>query len=323
MNPEANGQMQREWGWWIAIYLFLGGIGGGAYTIGAVNWLIGEGAEASTTIGLWIGFPALAIGSVCLLADLGSPTRAILAGMRPGTSWMARGFWIISVFMVLSFLHFVLHLFTGSSDTAGGQKLLNLIAVAGIVFAVGTMAYTGILLSASKGVPFWRSGAVPVVFVVSALVTGHFTIMIGMALGFGGQDLSEPLQIMALEAAILVGLEVLAIAFFLQAAFGGPDSRESAERILRKRSFVIGYFLFGLAVPLVLMVMAYRSEAGGGSYLAVISLGAALGLVGGLILRQSVLVCGALPTLNMGGFEFRRIARPKEPKPGIGMMPPT
>ena len=323
MNPEANGQMQREWGWWIAIYLFLGGIGGGAYTIGAVNWLIGEGAEASTTIGLWIGFPALAIGSVCLLADLGSPTRAILAGMRPGTSWMARGFWIISVFMVLSFLHFVLHLFTGSSDTAGGQKLLNLIAVAGIVFAVGTMAYTGILLSASKGIPFWRSGAVPVVFVVSALVTGHFTIMIGMALGFGGQDLAEPLQIMALEAAILVGLEVLAIVFFLQAAFGGPDSRESAERILRKRSFVVGYFLFGLAVPLVLMVMAYRSEAGGGSYLAVISLGAALGLVGGLILRQSVLACGALPTLNMGGFEFRRIARPKEPKPGIGMMPPT
>jgi len=67
----------------------------------------------------------------------------------------------------------------------------------------------------------------------------------------------------------------------------------------------------------------YRSDAGTGSYLAMISLGAALGLMGGLILRQSVLVCGALPTLNMGGFEFRRIARPKEPKPGIGLMPPV
>ena len=54
-----------------------------------------------------------------------------------------------------------------------------------------------------------------------------------------------------------------------------------------------------------------------------IFLGAALGLMGGLILRQSVLACGALPTLNMGGFEFRRIARPKDPKPGIGLMPPT
>ena len=49
---------------------------------------------------------------------------------------------------------------------------------------------------------------------------------------------------------------------------------------------------------------------------------AALGLAGGLLLRQAVLVCGTLPTWNIAGFEFRRIARPKEPKPDIGMLPP-
>jgi formate-dependent nitrite reductase membrane component NrfD len=236
---------------------------------------------------------------------------------------MARGFWIISVFMILAFIHFVLHLFTNVGATEGGRALLDLIAVAGIVFAVGTMAYTGILLSASKGIPFWRSGAVPVVFVVSALVTGHFTLMLGMGLVVGGQEMMTALQIMALEAAVLVGLEVLAIVFFLQAAFGQPDPRESAERILRKRSFVVGYFILGLAAPLAFMVMAYQSGPGGNGYLGMVSLGATLGLVGGLILRQSVLVCGALPTLSIGGFEFRRIARPKEPKPGIGLMPPT
>lgn len=323
MNPEVNGQLQKQWGWWIAIYLFLGGIGGGAYTIGAVNWLIGGGAEVSTTAGLWIGFPALAIGSLCLLADLGSPTRAILAGMKPRTSWMARGFWIISIFMILAFVHFVLFLFTGAGEAAAGRTLLTVIAVAGIVFAVATMAYTGILLSASKGIPFWRSGAVPVVFVVSALVTGHFTLMLGMALFLGGSATMSVLHIMTMEAAVLVILEVLAITFFLQAAFSGPDARESVERILRRRSFVVGYFLLGLAVPLVLMVLAYRVGPASGSFLGTVVLGAVLGLVGGLILRQSVLVCGALPTLNMGGFEFRRIARPKEPKPGIGLMPPV
>ena len=325
MNPDANGQMQREWGWWIAVYLFLGGIGGGAYTIGAFNWLIGDGAEASTTVGLWIGFPALAIGSLCLLADLGSPAKAILAGMKPGTSWIARGFWIISIFMVLAFLHFVLHLFTEASQLPTGRTLLNVIAVLGIVFAVGTMAYTGLLLSASKGIPFWRSGVVPVVFVVSALVTGHFTIMLGIALVSGSQAVPDPLQIMAFEAAVLVALEVLAIVFFLQAAFRLPDSRESAERILKNRMFVVGYFVLGLGVPLVLMVMVYRTMAqdSAGNVLALAGIGAAVGLAGGLILRQAILVSGALPTLNIGGFEFRRIARPKEPKPGIGLMPPV
>jgi formate-dependent nitrite reductase membrane component NrfD len=128
---------------------------------------------------------------------------------------------------------------------------------------------------------------------------------------------------MALEAAGLVVLEVLAILFFLQAAFRQPDPRESAERILRKRMFVVGYFLFGLAVPLGLMLFLYSTTLETGSTkIPVVITGAILGLMGGLILRQAVLICGALPTLNFAGFEFRRIHRPKEPKPDIGMLPP-
>ena len=88
MNPKANGQLQTEWGWLIAIYLFLGGIGGGAYTIAALNWFVGDGAGESTRIGLWIGFPALLIGSIFLMADLGSPGKAFLAAMKPGSSWI-------------------------------------------------------------------------------------------------------------------------------------------------------------------------------------------------------------------------------------------
>ena len=322
MNPKVNGQLQSEWGWWIAVYLFLGGIGGGAYTIAAANWFLGESVSTATSIGLWIGFPALLIGSVFLLVDLGSPTRAVLAGRKPGTSWIARGFWIISAFMILSLLHLILHTFFNIDQTASGRTILNVIAIAGIICAVGTMAYTGILLGASKGIPFWRTGAVPVVFVISALVTGHFTIMI-IALFYPSVTV-ETVRTMSLEAAALVILEVLAILFFLQAAFKTPDPRESAQRILRKRSFVIGYFILGLAVPFVVMLIISRSAAADiGNYWLMVAVGASLGLVGGLILRQSVLACGALPTLNIGGFEFRRIARPKEPKAEIGLLPPT
>ena len=317
MDPKVNGQLQKEWGWLIAVYLFLGGIGGGAYTIGAINSFLGESLELSTTVALWIAFPALLIGTVFLLADLGTPSRAVLAGMKPGTSWIARGTWIISVFMVLSFVHLVIHQFTG---VRGGA--VNVIAVLGIIFAVGTISYTGILLSASKGIPFWRTGVVPVVFVISALVTGHFAIMLGVTLFGDAASTAEPLRVMSLEAAGLVVLEVLAILFFLQAAFRVPDSKESAERILQKRMFVVGYFILGLAAPLVLMLLNYRSASEAGGTLAAVAIGGLLGLAGGLILRQAVLICGALPTLNMAGFQFRRIHRPKEPKPGMGMLPP-
>ena len=324
MDPKVNGQLQHDWGWLIAAYLFLGGVGGGAYTIAAINSFLGASLELSTTVGLWIGFPALLIGTLFLMVDLGSPTRAFLAGMKPATSWIARGTWIISAFMVLSFVHLVLHQFTDVGTTAGGQTAIKIIAVAGMVFAIGTMAYTGILLSASKGIPFWRSGVVPMVFVISALVTGHFAIMLGMTLYGVTITTLETLRTMALEAMGMVVLEVLAILFFLQAAFRQPDPRESAERILRKRLFVFGYFVLGLAVPLVLMRVVYSSvpEGGVGGIAAVVVIGAVLGLVGGMILRQAVIICGALPTLNIAGFEFRRIHRPKEPKAGIGTLPP-
>jgi formate-dependent nitrite reductase membrane component NrfD len=323
MNPKVNGQLQHDWGWLIAIYLFLGGVAGGAYTIAAVNRFLGAGLELSTTVGLWISFPALVIGTIFLLADLGSPSRAVLAGMKLRSSWIARGTWILSIFMILSLLHLILHQFTSVGDTAGGKAVIDVIAVAGIVFAVGTMAYTGILLGASKGIPFWRSGVVPVVFVVSAVVTGHFAVMLGMTLFATAASTLEILRTMALEAAVLVALEALVIIFFLQAAFRIPDPRESAMRILSKHMFVIGYFILGLTIPLILMLVVYRSAVGVGTAIsAVAAIGAVLGLAGGLILRQAVLTCGALPTLAIAGFEFRRIHRPKVPKPDIGLLPP-
>jgi hypothetical protein len=129
---------------------------------------------------------------------------------------------------------------------------------------------------------------------------------------------------MAIEAAILILLEVLAIIFFLQAAFKIPDAKESAQRILRRTAFVWGYFILGLGMPLALMTIILWAGSGVvttplfGSATG----GAVLGLIGGLILRHSVLVTGALPTWNIAGFKFRRIARPKEPKPEIGLLPP-
>lgn len=317
MDSKVNGQLQHHWSWLIAAYLFLGGVAGGAYTIGAINSFIGADLELSTTIALWISFPAIVIGSLLLIADLGSPGKAFLAGMKPGTSWISRGTWIIFIFIVISFIHLVLHQFTSFGDSEGGAQTFKILSIAGIAFAVGTMAYTGILLGASKGIPFWRSGVVPVLFIISAIVTGHFAIMLGLALFKSNTTPAELLQTMSLEAVVLVVAEVLAILFFLQAAFRQPDPRESAERILRKGLFVVGYIALGLAAPMIIMLIVYKSGAN-----SLLALGAILGLIGGLILRQSVLICGALPTLNIAGFQFRRIHRPKVPKPGIGMLPP-
>jgi formate-dependent nitrite reductase membrane component NrfD len=319
MEPKLNGQIQTEWGWLVAAYLFLGGVGSGAYVTAAVNSM-SSGSPLSTTVGLWVSWIALGVGTICLLADLGTPVKAVLAGMKVGSSWIARGFWIISLFMIIAFVQSVLTLVPGG----GGAALNGVLTVLGVVLAFGTMAYTGILLGASKGIPFWRSAVVPVIFIISALATGHFTVIIGMVL-LGGTFAASELKLMSLEAALLVVFEVLAIVLYLQAAFRVPDARVSARRILKRTSFVVGYIVLGLAVPLVVSAFIYYTigDAVTGALVGAAAVGALLGLIGGLILRHAVLVTGSLPTWNMAGFEFRRIGRPKDPKPDVGLLPPS
>jgi formate-dependent nitrite reductase membrane component NrfD len=324
MDPKHNGQIQTEWGWLVAIYLYLGGVGSGAYAIGAINGFLGEPLQLSTAIGLSIGFPSVLIGTGALMADLGSPARAVLAGKNVKTSWIARGFWLISIFMLLAFAHLVLLFYTDMATQKDGSTILAGIGIIGTMFALGTMAYTGILLGASKGIPFWRTAAVPVLFVISALVTGHFTIMLGLVF-HGGAEALLALQTMALEGIIVVVLELLAIVFFLQAALRSPDTKESADRIMARQSFVVGYLLLGLIGPGLLMVLLYfiMADADMQTAFLVAAIGAVLGLAGGLILRHSVLVTGALPSLIVAGFKFRRVARVRDPKPGIGLLPPA
>lgn len=93
---------------------------------------------------------------------------------------------------------------------------------------------------------------------------------------------------------------------------------------MKKQIFIVGYFLLGLGIPLILMLTLHfgGAEFQSGMILGLSFVGALLGLIGGLLLRQAILVCGALPTLNMGGFEFRRIAKPKMAKAGIDLLPP-
>jgi formate-dependent nitrite reductase membrane component NrfD len=319
MDQKVDGQIQHEWKWLKAAYLFLGGLGAGAYVLAAINSFARESMAPVVSVGLWIAFPSVLIGTILLTAALGTPSRAFLAANKQRTSWISRGTVILSVFMLLSFLHLVLYQFTGVAGSA-----VNALAVAGIVFGVGTMAYTGLLLGASKGIPFWRTGMVPVIFLISALMSGHFAIMGGVVVAADATTL-EPLHSMARGGMILLVLELLAVVFFLQSAYRHPDTRESAERMVRRRQFIVGYIVLGWALPLSLMLITYDrvTEGGAGNAIVVsVVLAAALGLVGRLSLRKAILGTGAFPTLNMAGFEFRRIPRPKEPKPGIGMLPP-
>ena len=160
--------MEMHWHWLIVIYLFLGGLGAGAYLVSFAaekGWL-GKNSSLSRA-GYYISAPVVAFGTVLLVFDLGQglykPWLLIRLLFNYG-SVMTWGVYILSAFILIGFIKAFL-VFKHKNTPAA-------INWAGAVLALATGMYTGLLLWAVEAIPFWSTGIMPALFVVSALSTG-------------------------------------------------------------------------------------------------------------------------------------------------------
>jgi formate-dependent nitrite reductase membrane component NrfD len=310
-SAKLEGQVQVEWRWLIAAYLFLAGVGGGAYLAGVIAGFVLE-TELVSKIGVSLGVPCVLIGTFFLLADLGRPVNAWRVWMKPGTSWIARGTIIIVLFMIFAAIQtaFWIWPFPGAIENARG-----VIAILGAIFAFLTVIYTGLLLGYSQPIALWRTALLPVLFFVSAVSTGIMAIvLIGDYVAPG--DL--PVSLLANIDAVILIFEMFLVVMFLYNAYRTIETRFSAKRILSGAVapvFWLGVVACGLIVPFLLELQA------GEGFMAVFA--SVLGLFGGLCLRYSILAAGTLDPITAAGFEFARIDRPKDPMPAMGKLPPS
>jgi formate-dependent nitrite reductase membrane component NrfD len=295
---------QSKWQWLVAAYLFLAGLGAGAYVTGAVAGFFGDEAWAAVArIGVSLGFPCVLIGCGFLILDLGSPMNFWRAAMRPGTSWIARGTIIISLFMLVGVIHIAMGVWP-SQRLAASAGARHLISVLGIILAFGTMAYTGILLAASRPIAFWSTALLPLLFIVSALSTGMMAVILVASLANGTH--SEPIHLLARIDILLIILEVLVLALYLQGTHRVSESRASAQLVLAGEiapMFWWGVAVMGLTAPLALDLLGAYALDGGAAVTASI-LASFCGIVGGLLLRQVILAGGIHAPLRAGRFEI-------------------
>lgn len=290
---------QTEWGWKIAAYLFLAGIGAGAYTWGVLADVSGKDAIIAKT-GIMLGFPCLFVGMLFLVADLGVKPRALRAFMNPKTSWIARGTFIISAFMILGFLNIVLWDWLDNH-----VELRAALESANLVFALLTMIYTGVLLGASRPISLWSTSTLPILFLVSALSTGLMAIMLALSIVGAGGLLGIPVKVASITSATNIDIfvmlcEIAVVIFYLQATHKSDESRASAELMLKGKfsgHFWFGFVFLGLAIPLAISFAEEHSWLGSG-------VACLCGIIGGLFLRYVILACGVRAPLRAGGIEY-------------------
>lgn len=273
----------------IAWYLFLAGMGGAAFAVGAlVDFGLRSGehpalARASTTTdrGLVLGPLAVLAGSVFLLADLGSPEKALGVFCAPPHGILGWGAWAVAVFVATSAASLVVGRLVRGKVGRAVEVALQLIATGCGLFVV---CYSGVYLSLFPSVPFLNSPLVPCLFVASAFSTALWLLAAcGEVLGDGE----------AVAGCVRADLPVAVIeALLLAACMGGAwltggAARLSAEALLTGEW--AGLFWVGVVGGALVLPLAAALGYGRGLRIPVL-VGAAGGLAGGLCLRYALLL---------------------------------
>lgn len=241
---------QREWGEGRGLFLVVGHFVVG---IAAGGWLLGM--LLAYAPGLVASFALAAAGGVAHLLFLGRPERCWRMARQIRTSWVARGFVGLTLFLAGAALYLPPLLIAAWPWAA--QSIIA--AVGWTIAAVGAVVmliYMGFVYSASKGVPFWNSPLHPVLYVLYAFRGGAAAFLVAMAI-LGAPDSTAVTLLLKIWLAT-TGLVFVLFALELQQALSGGNlaARRSARELLAGRfalAFYGGGLLIGLLVPALLV----------------------------------------------------------------------
>jgi len=309
--------MEPVWDWLVAVYLFLGGLGAGAFLVAATLELSRKRYQFDfcpiTLVGATLSGPLVGIGALLLIFDLGAGMREPLRILHMFTnpaSVMTWGIWILCLFIPLALAYGLLELIhtyrTGREQPGKDlslRKIKKAVVAVGSVLAVGTAIYTGVLLSGvGPSIPFWSTPlllsvpVMPLLFLVSAISTGvALTVLVSGTLVLG--DVRQQIRRLPTVHLVLIAMEVVLVILLLVLALGqGGVASQAAWSLTTGRNSVIFWALFvlpGLVIPLAVLALGAA-----GVHRRQLEVVAGIGIIlAGLVLRYLVLISGIPVTL--------------------------
>ncbi len=299
---------EHKWGWPIATYLFLGGLGGGMIVVaGLADLVFGKGELFS--LGSLIAGIAIAIGSGLLIFELGRPWQfwRVLSRQK---AIMTVGAWMLSFAIATSFVYF--SFWPDFSPWRQLVGLRHLFAGINIILGLGVCIYTGVLLGSLRARVFWNTPILPVLFLVSGLSTGTAAQAL---LAGAWHSRGNAADVEAVHAA-LRSLDVTLIVFELMVLFlyvvmmrlaaGKVTARITAKWLAGRKSLAFwgGLVVLGLAAPGLL----YLTPSAAARLVAPILI-----LIGGLILRFLIVFSDERADLPGESQYYERLPKPDAP----------
>jgi molybdopterin-containing oxidoreductase family membrane subunit len=308
------------WGLWVAAYIYFSGLSAGAFLISSLAYVFRiERFERIGRLAVFTAAVTLLLALLSIWADLGHMFRAgnviAYANFKSPMAWMI---WLYSTYFALLVveLWFILRrdmvaglatpgpkgrayrlLTLGSRDVSAAsvardRRVVRVLATIGIPVAIMFPGGIGALFGVVAARPHWHSGMFPILFLLSALVSGGALLTVVTAIFQDGWRRNR--ESVLLLGQMVLGLLVLDVLFqiseMLVAFYAGvPGHVEGLKLVIGGPFWWVFWgwqLVLGTLIPILLLAFATRRDP---RWVSLAGLLIALGFLG---VRLNIVVPG-------------------------------
>lgn len=287
------------WGGSIALDLFLGGMGVGAYLYAVSVSFVNNGKyDRASRVGAYLTPVCVLLGLLFLVTHLGQPFKfpfVMLAVRLTSPIWW--GAWLQTIFVGISLIYAWMWYSNRERldflpQFIGSRKAIGLL---GVPFALAVGTYHGFVLMVFKSKPLWNSGPVTVSAILGFIMTGIALVILFLYLSGRNRELVKELRFSRNVLAGTIIVQIFTILLWISAMFfGGAGGQQAMTTLLTEFGVLFwGAIAVGLLLPLAIGTTALYKEKKTGefSYSAPL-LVSVLVLLGGYTFRYIIIIAG-------------------------------
>ena len=277
------------WDLLIVIYPYITGLVAGAFIVSSLYHVFGlNKLKPIARLSLVTALAFLLVSPLPLAIHLGRPERAAEMFLRPNFISAMSGFgyiWLMYLLLVLVEVWLVFRpdivrfvqssrgikrtIYTvlslgvteiSEASLAIDKKLIKLLAIIGIPAAMLLHGYVGFIFGAVKANPWWSTPLMPIIFLLSAIVSGIALLLLLYVLVTKIRRAALDYECLQHLALWLGGFLTMAVALegleFLSLVYEGEDSWTIIQQLITEK-IALSYFgiQFGLGAVLPILVM--------------------------------------------------------------------
>jgi len=323
------------WGLWIVFYIYFIGLSAGSFLLSTMVYVFNmKQYEKIGKLALFTAFFSLMAGLLFVLIDLGHPERfwhaLVYRQANSVLSWEIQ-FYLIYMVLILAEIWFLMReKFVLAADKSTGlkrflnrvfslgykipqeqtvleqhrknsHKWMKILGIIGIPTALGVHGGTGSLFGVIMAKSYWFSGLTPIIFLVSALVSGAALMIFLYSFFSNSEKQNDPLaKDLSNLLLLFIGIDViLMISEFLIGLYNPiPEERMVFMNILTSsRWYIFWLGQVGMVIVLPIILLAKSKQ------ITKIRGLAGLSVIIGIIAVRWILIVPAFTVPQLGGLD--------------------